>query len=330
MEPKTNPRDEYLHTPPEKRLWNESYFFDFNDEQVRGFSRMGFMPFERKANVWFYVVYDGEVYWYRNERVPIDDCFGLHVDAGEFTQTYELLEPYEAWSLSASGDCRVSSDPEAVLLDAAERVPLEAELTLDAPLHEALDIDLLVDTQHHYDHAGTITGTIELDGESIEVDGVGYRDHSWGWFRDWTPGEWGHNALFAQFDTGDCFTLIASTNPSDEIHHVYGYHANEERARPIRDASVAWNDGLERGERAETWARGDYPTVVVFTLEFDDGTERLSCEPVHNVPIGFEDRNWALTDPDGPWLTSIINRMPATCTWRSNDGYGWPEELLAI
>jgi hypothetical protein len=330
MDVKSDPSDEYLHEPLDRRLWNESYFFDFNDDEIRGFTRLEFQPYERRANAWFYVVYDNEVYWYRDENVPLERTFGLQSETPEFTQRYELKDPYNEWAISASGTCHVANDAPGVFNRTDEQVELEADLTFADPLHDALDIDLLVDTQYHYDHAGRVTGALTIGGEEITVDGQGYRDHSWGWFRDWTPGKWGHMACFAQFETGDCFTLIASTNPDDEVHHVYGYHANEETTRPIRDASVDWNDGHDRENRARAWAEGEYPDDVQYTLEFDDGTETFRCQPTHNIPIGYEDRNWALSDPDGPWLTSITNRMPATCRWEGRDGLAWPEELLSI
>jgi hypothetical protein len=330
MDVKTNPKDEYLHEPLDRRLWNESYFFDFNDENVQGFTRMGFLPFERRANAWVYIVYDDDVYWYRDENIPLERTFGLQANTSEFELRYDLDTPYQEWTVSGSGSCQVASDTEAVFEGTGEQTDIELDVTFADPLHEALDIDLLVDSQYHYDHAGRTTGSLSLGGEEVEIDGHGYRDHSWGWFRDWTPGEWGHMACFAQFDTGDCFTLIASTNPDDEVHHVYGYHANEELHRPIQDATVEWNDGHDRTDRARAWAEGEYPDDVTYTLEFEDGTETLHCQPTHNIPIGFEDRNWALTDPDGPWLTSITNRLPATCQWEDHDGFAWPEELLAI
>lgn len=330
MDIKSDPSDEYLHEPLDRRLWNESYFFDFNDDNVRGFTRMGFQPFERRANAWIYVVYDDEIYWYRDENIPLERTFGLQSDTPEFKLRYDLRTPYRQWDISGRGSCQVGSDAKDVFEGTDDRTDISVDLTFSDPLHEALDIDLLVDEQSHYDHAGRMTGSLTLGGEKVEVDGHGYRDHSWGWFRDWTPGKWGHMACFAQFDTGDCFTLIASTNPGDEVHHVYGYHANEEMHRPIQDATVKWNDGHDRENRARAWAEGEYPDNVKYTLEFEDGTEELHCKPTHNIPIGFEDRNWALTDPDGPWLTSITNRMPATCQWQGHDGFAWPEELLSI
>jgi hypothetical protein len=330
MDAKTTARDEYLHEPPGRRLWNESYFFDFNTDEIRGFTRLGFLPSERRANAWFYAVHDGDVYWYRDENIPIEDCFGLSVDTGTISQSYVPERPYEEWSVRADGRGQVATDPEGVLTGGGEGADIAADLTFTDPLHEALDIDLLVDSQHHYDHAGRMVGEVVLDGERVAVDGVGYRDHSWGWYRDWTPGSHGHMACFAQFPSGDCFTLIASTDPEDAVRHPYGYHATAETARPIEDASVAWNDGYGREERAEAWARGDFPDEVVFTIEFEDGVEELHCAPHHNVPIGYEDRNWALTDTDGPWLKSIVNRMPATCEWRGQEGHAWPEELLPI
>lgn len=330
MDVKTSPRDEYLHEPADRRLWNESYFFDFNTDDVMGFTRLGFQPYERRVNAWFFAVHDGTIYWYRDENLPIERCFGLHLDTNDIELSYVPREPYVEWDVAVDANGWTAETPEPVLAGPGERASVGAEFTFTDPLHEALDIDLLVDSQHHYDHAGRIVGEVVLDGTTVEVDGMGYRDHSWGYYRDWTPGEWGHLACFAQFPSGDCFTLIASTNPGDEVHHTYGYHANAETSRPIRDASVEWNDGYGRDERAEAWARGDYPTEVEFTLEFDDGRETLRCTPWTTIPIGYEDRNWALSDTEAPWLKSIINRMPADCTWNGQNGHAWPEELLPI
>ena len=330
MEFKTSPRDEYLHEPPNKRLWNESYFFDFNADEIRGFMRLGFFPYERRANAWFYAVYQGEVYWYRDENIPIEDCFGLHLDTDDLELHYDLVRPYEEWNIRAEGAGMATTETETVLLGSGDRADFQADLTFTDPYHDAVDMDMLVDTQYHYEHSGRIVGEISLGDDRIEIDGVGYRDHSWGWFRDWTPGEWGHLACFAQFPSGDCFTLIASTTPDDEVYHTYGYHANDEMMRPIENASVEWNDGHDREDRARAWARGEYPDDAEFAIEFEDSVETLQCAPLANVPIGFEDRNWALSDPDGPRLKSIINRMPADCTWNGHDGHAWPEELLPI
>lgn len=330
MDIKSTPRDEYLHDPPSKRLWNESYFFDFNTDELRGFTRLGFLPFERRANVWFFLAHDGEIYWYRDEQVPIEDTFGLHLETDGTSLGYEPINPYETWSIEFDGEVFVADQPESVLMGTEATTEVSADLTFSEPLHAPLDIDLLVDTQYHYDHAGRISGEVTLGDESVHVDGTGYRDHSWGWYRDWTPGEWGHLACFAQFPSGDCFTLIASTDPDDEVHHPYGYHANADTARPIEDTTVDWNDENQREDRAEAWARGDFPDEVEFTIQFEDGEETIHCEPLTNIPIGYEDRNWALTDTDAPWLKSIINRMPANCTWDGKEGFGWPEELLPI
>lgn len=104
-------RDEYLHEPMDRRLWNESYYFDFTGNSVRGFTRLGFQPFERRANVWCYLVHDGQAYWYRNERIPLEDCFGLRTETDSFVQRYETLEPHERWSLRAEGAFSTSTPP---------------------------------------------------------------------------------------------------------------------------------------------------------------------------------------------------------------------------
>ena len=49
-----------------------------------------------------------------------------------------------------------------------------------------------------------MTGRLRLDGQSIELDGVGYHDHNWGHFRD-AVWDWGivhlgeHTVLYGRF-----------------------------------------------------------------------------------------------------------------------------------
>ena len=318
-------RDEYLHEPMDRRLWNESYYFDFTSDEVRGFLRLGFQPFERRANLWCYLVRDETVYWHRDERIRIEDCFGLHVDAGQFRQSFTVDVPHERWTIEASGQCSVSTDPWEVLTGSDERVPIELELAFSEPHHPAYSIEMLVETQDHYDQTGHYDGRLVLDGEELPIEGQGFRDHSWGWFRDWTPGKWGHFTGTLQFDTGDCLTLVAQIRPDGSVRNTFGYLADGETVTPVVDAGVACDDGLERDERGRAWAEGDLPATITYTPTFAEESAEISCEPIQNLPIGYEDCNWALSDPDGPWLTGVLNRMPVECQWGSATGAGWIE-----
>ncbi|WP_336133623.1 DUF7065 domain-containing protein [Natronomonas amylolytica] len=317
--------DEYLHEPMDRRLWNESYYFDFTADDVRGFMRLGFQPFERRANVWFYLVQDGTVYWYRDETIPIENCHGHHVRTDALRKSYRIVDPHAEWSLTAEGTCAASDDSWDVLVGADESVPVELDLTFADPHHDAYSIDMLVDTQDHYDQTGHYSGTATIDGTQYEVDGQGFRDHSWGWFRDWTPGEWGHYSGMLQFENGECVTLVAQIRPDSSVRTTFGYRANGDRFETINEAGVSCSDGLNREDRGRAWAEGDRPERITYSPDFGEGRTDIHCTPLHNLPIGYEDRNWALSDPDGPWLQGVLNRMPVDCEWDGVAGSGWIE-----
>ena len=318
-------RDEYLHEPMDRRLWNESYYFDFTGDDVRGFTRVGFQPYERRANVWCYLVHDDRAYWYRDERIRLEDCFGLRADTDTYTQRYEIVEPHERWSLSAQGQLSTATSSWDVLLDAGDTVPVDLDIEFFDPHHEPYSIDMLVETQDHYDQTGNYAGTIEIDGTTFDLQGHGFRDHSWGWFRDWTPGKWGHFTGTLQFDTGEDIVLVAQIRPDGDVRTSFGYWADGDDVEPIEDAGVFCDDGLERDERGRAWAEGEYPDTITYTPEFGDTTATIHCTPRFNLPIGYEDRNWALSDPDGPWLKGVLNRMPVDCEWGDKRGQGWIE-----
>lgn len=318
-------RDEYLHEPMDRRLWNESYYFDFTGDDVRGFTRIGFQPYERRANVWCYLVEDGRAYWYRDEAIPLEDCFGLRAVADDFEEAYEIRQPHEHWSLSAEGAFETATEPWTVLTGSEESVPVELSLDFRDPHHDPYSIEMLVETQDHYDQTGRYEGRVTIDGEDYDVDGTGFRDHSWGWFRDWTPGEWGHYTGTLQFETGDSVVVVAQIRPDGDVRNTFGYRADGASVETIESSGVACDDGLERDERGRTWAEGEFPDAIVYTPDFGDGAEEIRCSPQFDLPIGYEDRNWELSDPDGPWLKGVLNRMPVDCEWDGVEGHGWIE-----
>jgi hypothetical protein len=120
-------------------------------------------------------------------------------------------------------------------------------------------------------------------------------------------------------------TLVAQIRPDASVRTTFGYRANGDRVETIDEAGVACSDGLEREKRGRTWAEGDRPERITYSPDFGDGRTEIHCTPLHNLPIGYEDRNWALSDPDGPWLQGVLNRMPVDCAWDGVAGTGWIE-----
>lgn len=323
-------RDEYLHVPGERRLWNESYYLDFTDESVQGFARIGLQPFEDRANLWFYMLKDDGIYWFRDEDVPIENHYGLTITSRDFDQRFQLVEPFQEWSITASGVGNYSDSSAAVFHGETERVDIDADLTFRDPLHDPYSMKLHVEDQSHYNHAGRFTGELHLGESNDEVEATGFRDHSWGWFRDWTPGEWGHFYSGLQFESGDCFMFAVQVCPDGSLRKGHGYHSTPESVANIEAVDVSCHDGMTKEERPRAWAEGDIPEKIVCTVTTEDATQEIQCTPTGNVPLGYEDRNWELTDPDGPWLQSILNRMPFKAEWNGTSGAGWFESSLPI
>lgn len=323
-------RDEFLHAPGDRRLWNESYYLDFFGDEVQGFARIGLQPFEDRANVWLYALYDDGIYWFRDENIPIENHYGLSVRTTEYEQRFQMLVPYRKWSITGSGTGRYSTSSAEVFDGTFDEVGIEADLTFADPIHDPYSMKLHVEDQSHYNHAGWFTGEMHLGGSSVEVEATGFRDHSWGWFRDWTPGEWGHYYAGLQFESGDCFMFAVQVRPDGGLRNGHGYRSTPDSVADITEVDVRCVDGLSKTERPLEWAEGNIPEEIICTLETVDGEDEIHLTPKGNVPLGYEDRNWELTDPDGPWLQSVLNRMPVETMRDGDRGTGWLESSLPL
>lgn len=324
---KVESKHEYLHNPRNIRLWNESYYFHFNGRDAKGFIRLGFQPYERRANVWYYVVDEGGIYWFRDENIPISATHGLNVDAGDFRLSLEPVRPHEEWTITARGQCNVSDSAWSLIVGTDSKSSVNTELTFHEPRYHSRTMELFGDNQSHYEQTGLIEGTISHDHSGMNIRTSGARDHSWGWFRDFTPGSWGHVWGAISFDGGDCVHIVAIVNPEGNFQDSSGFLFEDATWKRISNVGIMFDDDLPVTERAETWAREGCPDTITLRVELDDRTEKLRCTPTDNVPIGYEDRNWELIDIHSPWLKSIFNRMAVECKWGSDRGSGWVETI---
>lgn len=200
------PQDEAYHVcdSPDP-LWRESHYFNFYDpqHQIGGITTIG-----RKPNVGHseavLVLYlpDGSLLVYKQE-VPVT---GMSA-AGALR--YEMTEPLTDWWLTFAGTCLRVMEPRKLAsrwtqfkaLFRRQRVRLDLRWQGLNPVFDYGDYAVLPPDNRvaarHYEQAGHYTGFIELDGERLEMDALGERDHSWG-IRDWhAPDEW--RWIVAQF-----------------------------------------------------------------------------------------------------------------------------------
>jgi len=186
--------DELMHPVRADAAWSESYYFNFVDpvSKLAMFTRMGFRPGDGWADG-LHVVYLGDqrvafTYGRRN----IDEDLGQYdgdLQVGNLKLNCE--DPFGLWRISYHGPAQ-DIDNAAILLERSKTRPdgwftpaqLDMDLDFSAlyPPHYAADGE-----RGHFEQTGRVSGQIQIDGQTFDVDGYGVRDKSWG-PRDWGAG----------------------------------------------------------------------------------------------------------------------------------------------
>ncbi len=186
------PEDDYTHELGPEPNFNESMYFNFFDpaKSMGGFVRLGNRANEGRAEmtVCLYMP-DGRVL-FSFKRAPIDhnDAF----DAGGLR--FEVIEPTERLRTVYEGsvleldDPKSMADPKSAFLESPKKkIVLDLEHRAVGPMYgkagdpdeQGREAENQFAKAHYEQHMG-VTGTIEIDGETISIDGYGLRDHSWG------------------------------------------------------------------------------------------------------------------------------------------------------
>ncbi|HEX5938979.1 MAG TPA: hypothetical protein VFZ12_01325 [Dehalococcoidia bacterium] len=184
------PDDEYMHPLGPEDNFNESMYFNFFDRgrQTGGFLRLGNRANEGYAEMTLCLYLpDGSVL-FNFDRSPIDnnDAF----DAGGMK--FEVVEPVERLRTSYDGGAVLLTDPlqmadpkKAFTENPKKRIKLDLLQEAVGPLYGHVSERQSENPEEefaraHYEQHMRATGTLEIDGESLEIDGLGLRDHSWG------------------------------------------------------------------------------------------------------------------------------------------------------
>ena len=167
--------------------------------------------------------------------------------------TVELVEELEPGSFSSAS---VSFEAGASFSVHSERVeavvtttPLHAlaDYTGDrAPMAFSLDKDQPL---MHYQRAATVKGRVTLDGTTIELDGTGFRDRTWG-FRDESSSVAEYYGLMWVFPelTVTSMRLLGE----DGKLATLGYFLTDENATPVKDMTLTRDaSGLFAAARVE-------------------------------------------------------------------------------
>ena len=185
--------DDGLHVPDKDRRWRESFYFSFFDERhgIGGFTSIGRRPESGHVG-------SINVLWGPDRTTlvaaELGDSVGHALPYEVLGLTYDSAAQFGDWSLRFAGPMndggsQVLCEESAIgsALGNADAVPVTFDLTFrpSTPAYIYTDNDAWKDLfTGHIDEIGTVTGTITIDGQTIEIDGHGGKDHSWG-VRDW-------------------------------------------------------------------------------------------------------------------------------------------------
>ncbi len=184
--------DDYTHPLGSEENFNESMYFNFFDasRQAGGFVRLGNRANEGRAEMTTTVYLpDGRVlFMFKRPSIEHNDAF----DAGGMR--FEVIEPAQKLRTTYEGSVVVLEEPRqmadpkrAFTENPVQRIRLDLEHDAVGPMYGSKQDDDETDRpaekqfgKAHYEQHMAVRGTVELEGETITIEGHGLRDHSWG------------------------------------------------------------------------------------------------------------------------------------------------------
>lgn len=192
-------RDESRHEPGPEPLWNESWYFDAiaPDGSVGAWVRVGLYP--NLGVCWYTALVcgpDRATVTAVDFAAPLATGDDLAVDTEALRAEHRCLQRLERFDLTLEALAEAHDDPSAILRGEPGR---DERLAL-ALSWETSGEPYAYRLTTRYEIPCTVSGTIRIGEELLELDGaIGQRDHSWG-TRDWWSMDWVWSA--AHLDDG--------------------------------------------------------------------------------------------------------------------------------
>lgn len=293
-----DPIDEQPHTPDTDPLWSESYYLDFVDEErgVGGYVRLALLPNQRQA--WYWVCVTGP----NRPLITVVDHDITLPRAGSTEVRAEGL--WADYIVESPGDhVTVGVEAFAVALDhpadtyghmVGQRVPLglDLEWETDGSIYPYPGVT-------RYEVPCRVHGEVLVGSESIEIDGWGQRDHSWG-ARDWWSYTWSWTA--GRLDDGTRFHGTCVEIDGTPFYGTgYVQPGGEEMA------------GTDRVARSETLGDHGFPSDAMWRV----GDLELALTPVAFAPVAIAAQDGRVTHFPRAWT-----RFHAS---DGRTGSGWTE-----
>lgn len=283
-------KDEYAHTPSTHPLWRESHYFNFYDgkQNVGGFTTIAVLPNKGLVEAGIAIVRDKKlIYAHPFEGTLKRRWNKLCFDGMKF----EPIKPLKIWKIEFED----------------EDVGIELTFKGINPVFDygkTLGMLTRVIGTRHYEHSGSVEGTIIIGDEYIPFSGLGERDHSWG-IRDWHGcRRW--TWFSVQFDSNLAFNCWYVVIGDKEF--LRGYVYDGEKNSPIKNIDI------------QTVFEDDGKTQKTMRFELNDSKGRtfpIDAKALIVVPVlrVFEGK------------TSLLNEAFSEFKHHSKRGYGITEYL---
>jgi ecdysteroid kinase len=183
-----DPGEEARHAAGPEELWNESWYFDAISEDGRTglYTRLGLYP--NLGVCWLTAFICGP------ERptvaivdftAPLPDGALLNIERPGLRAEHVCESELERFRVRINAEGESHADP-ASLLRGDRGEPVSASFDI---AWETLGEPYAYRVATRYEIPCRVSGTVRIGHETIDLNGVGQRDHSWG-LRDWWSAEW--------------------------------------------------------------------------------------------------------------------------------------------
>lgn len=275
-----------MHEPTDHPQFNESAYYNFvdGDSGLGVLIRMGNRVNEGHAEVTVLLYLPDGRAAFHFERAPIEDNDRFEAAGLRF----EVVEPLQHMRVTFSGDVRVMAsgtdleDPKRVFAQAPiERLELVLEYRNTIPVYGLGGADGgasgIVGAEDsiatgHYQGPCRVSGTIDLGDDARQIEGLGFRDHSWG------PRVW-QGPQYWRWVSG----LADERNGFVGWISKIGDQLQPDRGMVLRDGRVSFVESAEI--TTEYGSAPHYPGPLRLTLTTSAGRFEITGEPVHLVPL---------------------------------------------
>lgn len=182
------PHEEGRHAPGPEQLWNESWYFDAvsDDGRTGVYARLGLYP--NLGVSWltaFVCGPDRPTVAVVDFAAPLPGGEELTVEREGLRAEHVCESPLQRFRVRLDAAGEAHADP-AELLRGQSGDPVDVAIDL---VWETLGEPYAYRVATRYEIPCRVSGTVRVGAETIELRGVGQRDHSWG-TRDWWSAEW--------------------------------------------------------------------------------------------------------------------------------------------